>query len=542
MTSTPNTTDGIADTDPVTRVLVTARRHQAAAQAAEVALLVTAVEWAVLHPAESREAAATYTIGRDETEMYLAGSGAPLIDDWCVAEFAAVLHLTTEAGQRLIGEAVELTYRLPRLWWLVQAGKLPAWQARRVAARTIHLTLDAAAFVDRNIVVRAGRVGPVVLDRLIAEAVARYMPNEAERLQAEQAERRCFDIGHQPGDDGLAGQSLVYGVLDLPDALDLDAAITDGALLLKNLGDTDSLDVRRARAAGDLARRQPCLDLNDVIDDTTPEPPPDDDDDDRPGEPDHRAETSRQVSGEVTQPMPKTLSRRVLPRQVVLYLHLSDLAIISGSDGAPVGRVQNTQLPVLAQQIRDWIGQPDTHIVVKPVIDLNEAVAVDAYEIPDRIRERVLLRHPTCVFPWCHQPSFRTDLDHRIRYDTGSRPLPAGATAPATNPAAMCGPARTGSDICATTPAPPSFRPISTARHQTLTDADARQKPYSQALLATHRATITVSRSDAIKISAPAPSLHRRRRRTDRRGRRRRHAPGRGQRRRRPAARGGTSS
>ena len=54
----------------------------------------------------------------------------------------------------------------------------------------------------------------------------------------------------------------MYGELDLADALDLDAAVAAGAQALKDLGSTDTLDVRRAVAVGDLARRQLTLDLN----------------------------------------------------------------------------------------------------------------------------------------------------------------------------------------------------------------------------------------------------------------------------------------
>ena len=54
----------------------------------------------------------------------------------------------------------------------------------------------------------------------------------------------------------------MYGELDLADALDLDAAVAAGAQALKDLGSTDTLDVRRATAVGDLARRQLTLDLN----------------------------------------------------------------------------------------------------------------------------------------------------------------------------------------------------------------------------------------------------------------------------------------
>ena len=40
-----------------------------------------------------------------------------------------------------------------------------------------------------------------------------------------------------------------------------------------------------------------------------------------------------------------------------------------------------------------------------------------AYEVPDRIREQVILRDRTCVFPWCTRPARGCDIDHVIEYD-----------------------------------------------------------------------------------------------------------------------------
>jgi hypothetical protein len=53
------------------------------------------------------------------------------------------------------------------------------------------------------------------------------------------------------------------------------------------------------------------------------------------------------------------------------------------------------------------------------VIDLNDQIVVDAYEIPDRLREQALLRDPVCVFPWCGVRSHRRDVDHIVPYETG---------------------------------------------------------------------------------------------------------------------------
>ena len=57
--------------------------------------------------------------------------------EFSIAEFAAAVGLSTEAGKRYVGHALELRYRLPRLWTRVTSGDLPAWKARRVAEQTI---------------------------------------------------------------------------------------------------------------------------------------------------------------------------------------------------------------------------------------------------------------------------------------------------------------------------------------------------------------------------------------------------------------------
>ena len=86
-----------------------------------------------------------------ETGIPVAGPGAPLIAEFSVTEFAAAIGLPTEAGKAYLGEAVELRYRLPRVWSRVVKGDLPAWRARRVARATIALSVEAAAYVDLHV-------------------------------------------------------------------------------------------------------------------------------------------------------------------------------------------------------------------------------------------------------------------------------------------------------------------------------------------------------------------------------------------------------
>ena len=95
-----------------------------------------------------------------EAGMPVAGEGAPLVAEFSVTEFAAALGMSTDAGKRYVGHALELRYRLPRVWRRVQSGDLRPWLARRIAEKTLLLTQDAAGFVDRHVAPTAHRIGP----------------------------------------------------------------------------------------------------------------------------------------------------------------------------------------------------------------------------------------------------------------------------------------------------------------------------------------------------------------------------------------------
>ena len=95
--------------DTASAVLEQARADRAAAHAAEARLLAHACAWADLHPAESIGDAVRF----GDTPVPVAGPGAPLVAEFCVAEFAAAVGLPTETGKAYLGEALELRHRLP---------------------------------------------------------------------------------------------------------------------------------------------------------------------------------------------------------------------------------------------------------------------------------------------------------------------------------------------------------------------------------------------------------------------------------------------
>ena len=269
--------------------------------------------------------------------------------------------------------------------------------------------MEAAKYVDRHLAPVAHKVRPTQVDRLIEEAIARHMPEEAEERRRAAWDQTHLTINHHGV--GIAGTSMITGEIDYLDALDLDDAVRAEAQRLGDLGNTKTLDQRRALALGNIARRDLTLDYpNHTTSGTTADTP---------------AEETEARSAK-----PDTKSAK---RTTVLHLHLSESAVRGTctcggqtADAAEVGRVENTRSPVTADTIRDWVGRPDLKVTVKPVVDLAEHVSVEAYEVPDRIAEPVALRDVSCVFPWCARPARRLkpdehpcDNDHPVPYDQG---------------------------------------------------------------------------------------------------------------------------
>src|SRR6476619_4443031 len=136
----------------------------------EVEQLALAVQWALLHPCHDQ-----YPAGwEDDHGLFsagapLAGPGAPLVDEFAPASFAAALGISLEAGKQLLAEALELTYRLPRLLDLVERGAVPVWRARAISRETHDLWVEAVAFADGLIAATPSKIGLVAPARAIAD-------------------------------------------------------------------------------------------------------------------------------------------------------------------------------------------------------------------------------------------------------------------------------------------------------------------------------------------------------------------------------------
>lgn len=384
-------------------LLVSIRSAREVENTAAAHQLDLAARWADLHPPESIHTAATFTVPGAEHEEPLAGVGTPLVAEFCIAELGAVLGMSTIAAKRVVGNALELRHRLARLWAGVQCGTVPAWRARAVAEATSHsspaLTPEAAAFVDAQVAAVAGRIGPAQLDRLVAETIRRFELAAPGPISDPEDGWQHVDPRHATFDTDevhYAGTMRLEAELDIADALDLDRALTHGAATLKALGSAASLDVRRSEALGDLARTQTALDLA-------------------------GAGTHAAGGGGEARPARTSTAEVDLPvaREVVLHVHFGGAFSGDATVLTRTGRLEEGRRLVLLDHVRDWCADSRTKVTVRPVIDLDTERSTPAYEPTTRIREAVVLRDRTCVFPWCTRSARRCDLDHVVPYDDG---------------------------------------------------------------------------------------------------------------------------
>jgi 5-methylcytosine-specific restriction endonuclease McrA len=363
-------------------------------------------------------------IGADRM-LDLAGPGAPEVSEFAVVELAAALGRSTDAGRKLVADAVEAKHRLPQVWARLEAGQVEVWRVRRLTDHTRALTLEVAGFVDAHLAHVIHTAGPATIARCVTEAIARFDPETTEIAECDTTAGLHLHLGL--ADDatsvGTAGAVSIDGSLDRADAEELEAVIRDLAEQLRlaqdaSGGPVDTLDVRRAKAMGYLARgQQPCPDPASAGPATDPAAGP------------------AVGTGAADQPL-----LGAGRRQVVLHVHLSAAALAGTEPGSPevdptsgrlgihLARVENHRTTLTADTVRTWCGTPGTQVTVKPVIDLAETVSVEAYEIPDRLAARVRYQRPTCAFPHCGRPARAADLDHTVEYVPPDQGGPPGQT------------------------------------------------------------------------------------------------------------------
>jgi hypothetical protein len=379
MTTTPH--------PPRSRVLGAAGEAVRRRMQADADLLAAAAEWALMHPVSEAADAAGWCFGEDLVP--LAGEGAPLVAEFAPAELAAVLGWKTETVQVLMGDALELASRLPRIYRDVQELRLSVPLARYVAEQTRDLSQDAAGRVDMMLR-GGGKLTRPFVRRVVDEVRLHEDPDRAaaEEERALACRRVEVRAGRTPATLELVGD------LDVADGVAFDEAVSRLAAVLGDLGDGEGFDVRRARAVGILADPAAALALLD-----------------------RETEIPRGASGGGTVDLVLTMDPATL----------AELATRGVVGPVNAGRWGVATSDLVKSWVSDWLGA-DAKIVVRQVLDLTKPDSippVDGHDPPEAMSWFVRLRDPVCVFPGCVRASSRCDLDHIEAYlpiDEGGPP------------------------------------------------------------------------------------------------------------------------
>jgi hypothetical protein len=228
---------------------------------------------------------------------------------------------------------------------------------------------------------------------LIEAAVIEADPEVAEERRVVRATERFVRTARPDGH----GHTMLYARLDAGDAVSFLSMCDRIAQTLRDRGDDASMDVLRSRAVGWLGTplQAAALLARDSEQADQPEP-------------------ESAVPALVIDPA--TDLDRFLPAST-LYVHMSLEQFLRQTRGA--ARVEGLG-PVTWQHAVELLLHH--RVTVTPVVDLHETWAVDGYQAPPRIKERVALRYPVEVFPHGTLRSRRADGDHAVPYDPGGPP------------------------------------------------------------------------------------------------------------------------
>ena len=360
------------------------------------------------------------------------GEGTPEVSEYCAAELGALQGTGIMAARSLIADALDVRYRLPRLWARVLTGGVRAWQARKIAEQTRCLSWQACADVDHALSDFVGMMPWPRFARILSATILEADP----ALAAERADRARMaqDVFSFDSEDGL---KTVVAKAAAGDAIWFLATVNLIAEILAARGDTDPVGTRRARALGILAQPAEALrlliehqhDRTDQPNESSEREPaePDatfDDEPDTPSEREPESDVEPDDHHSLSMAPPPAFDAGAVRPRVVLHFHLSDAAFGAGhalvrcEDGGPLR---------LAELV-EFLGRTGCQVRIQPVLDPTQVAPVDGYEIPQRLRAAVRARQIADVFPFGTCLSSSMDLDHTERYVPTDYGGPPGQT------------------------------------------------------------------------------------------------------------------
>ena len=486
-------------------------QNHAELKVAECRMLQLACAWADAHYLDSGSQEYQPLIQR---ACAWGGAGTPEVSEYCAAELGALQGTGMVAARALIADALDLRYRLPRLWDRVLTGGVRAWQARRIAEQTRVLSWEACVDVDHALSDVVGMMPWPRFAKILAAAIVEADP----ALAAERAARArvAQDVFSFDSEDGL---KTIVAKAAAGDAVWFLATINRIAEILAVDGDTDPIGTRRARAVGILARPAEALRLliehqhdnptdkqhdaaepaesnqpgetakpgepsepNEPNESVEPDEPTDPIDVDvTPGpvaeepEPDPDADDYRSLSTA----LPPGFNASAARPRVVLHFHLSEAALGSGH---ALVRPADGDLITLDELV-EFLSRTGCQVRIQPLLDPIEVAPVDGYEIPQRLRAAVRARQIADVFPFGTCLSQNMDLDHTERYVPMDYGGPPGQT-------------RLGNLGPMARPGHRAVTHAGWAKHQPEPGYFVHRSPTGYVYLVTNQGTLTLGRTD----------------------------------------------
>jgi hypothetical protein len=337
----------------------------------------------------------------------LGGEGTPELWELSTAEIAIEREVHPASCDRAIADVLDLQHRLPLTWDVVRRLDGEVWVARRVATLSRALPLAVVGVVDRAVAAAIAGQAP---SRVLALAEAKVIEADPDAHEAKlEEQRRKKYVGLGRIDE--FGLRHVVARVEAGDAAWIDATVDRVADILATTDTSDSSrDQLRAEAMGWLARPAELLAL--LLEHGTGH----DDGDEALME-----SRSTAFPADLLDRITYADLARLRPR-AKLYLHCHRDVLAGQTTG--VVRVEGVG-PMLPGDALEFLART-SRVDVQPVIDLAEAVSVNAYEHPVALAEQVHLTSVGDYFPYATCLTRDADLDHPVPYDPGGPPGQTG--------------------------------------------------------------------------------------------------------------------
>ncbi|WP_375430821.1 DUF222 domain-containing protein, partial [uncultured Friedmanniella sp.] len=274
------------------------------------------------------------------------------------------------AAQRLIADALDVRYRLPRLWVQVQSGQVKGWQARKIAQMTHQLSWEAAVDVDAAVTGYVGTLPWPRFEKVLEAAIIDADPSQAE--EREQRAQTARDVWAGRTEDGL--RTVVARALQ-GDATLLMATVNRIAEILAADGDVAPVGVLRSKAFGILS--EPAVALQLLIDHQHDRPAPDQPvepqpEDEGPGdaEPEDGEPTGSEPGPQEghrsldLSPLPLPADLSAARPRVTLTFHVSSDTVL---DGHGMIRPEEGEAWTLDEFLA-WLTAHQCHLTIRPVV------------------------------------------------------------------------------------------------------------------------------------------------------------------------------